>query len=119
MSEFLPFDKKLKLYVFKDEGDAQVSFLVNEYTVVNKRFTLQEMETIVDNWRSPGVSGLETEDSGRIWWEHRDVGPRPECPPANFVAISIQGWNFRLTVEEMEQFVEDYKYQIVNKNHWD
>jgi hypothetical protein len=118
MNEFLPFDKKVKLYVFKDEGECQVSFLVNAYTTMNKRFTIAEMTTITENWAS-GVSGLETQDSGRIWWEYRDCGPRPHCLPASFVAVSIQGWNFRLTVDEMEQLVYDFNYQLNNKNHWD
>ena len=118
MTEFLPFDKKVKLYVFKNEGMASVSFLINEWTTVNKRFTIDEMTQIANNWRQ-GVSGLETEDAGRIWWEHRDVGPRPLEEPASFVGISIQGWNFRLTVEEMEQLEKEFIHQLNNKNHWD
>lgn len=119
MTNFLPFNKKLKLYVFKDENEAQVSFLVNEFTTVNRTFTIDEMDHIVANWRDPGVSGLETENAGRIWWEYRDCGPRPECAPAEFVAIATQGWNFRLTVDEMQELCEEYQHQKNNKNHWD
>lgn len=119
MTNILPFDKKLKLYVFKDEDSAQVSFKVNDYCTVNKRFTIDEMRQIVDNWRDPGVSGLETEDAGRIWWEYRDCGPRPACEPAEFVAVSIQGWNWRLTVAEMQELVDTFHFQLNNTNHWD
>ncbi len=120
MSKFLEFKEKIKLYVFKDEGEVNVSFFVNDHCTINKRFTIEEMTRIVDDWYSPGVSGFETEDSGRIWWEHRNCGPRPDCEPADFVAISIQGWNFRLTVNEMENLVVNaFKHQLSTKNHWD
>ena len=117
MNNFLPFDKKVKLYVFKNEGDCGLSFLINEWTTITKRFSIEEMKMITTEWQR-GVSGYETEDAGRIWWEYRDCGPRPHCLPASFVAISIQGFNFRLTVDEMEQLVHEFEYQLNNENHW-
>jgi hypothetical protein len=119
MTEFLPFDKKVKLYVFKDEDEVQISFLINEHTTMNKTFTVKEMDHIIDNWRDPGVSGYETEHSGRIWWEYRNCGPRPDCEPAEFVAISLQSWNFRLSIDEMHELWDTFEYQKRNKNHWD
>lgn len=114
----IPFTDTVKIYVLKNENAVQVNFRITDVCVVSKRFTLDEFKTIIEGWRE-GISGLETEDSGRIWWEHRDCGPRPVCEPANFVAISIQGWHWRLTVGQMEIIEKEYHKQLVKINHWD
>ena len=119
MTQIIPFESKIKLYVFKDEQTAQMSFKINDYCVIKYRLTIDEMTQVVENWRDPGVSGLETEDCGRIWWEYRDCGPRPECEPASFVAVSLRGFEWRLTVDEMEDLCKVFYEQLNGQNHWD
>ena len=61
----IPFNKTVKLFVFKNENAVQVNFRITDVCVISKRFTLDEFKTIIEGWRE-GVSGLETEDSD-LW----------------------------------------------------
>ena len=112
------FDKPIKLYVFKREDEVNVSFKITDTVTINRQFSIEEFEYIVKSWRDPGVSGMQTND-GRIWWEWRDCGPRPECEPADFVAVSFGGWNFRFETETMEELCSEFIKQLNTKNHWD
>lgn len=117
MSSFLEFSDPIKIYVFKDQGEISISFMISPGCVINKDMSIADFQTICDDWRT-GVEGLET-DMGKVWWSHRRFGPRPDMNPADFVAISFNDWNFRITTQEMEQLVETFNYQLNNKNHWD
>lgn len=120
MNDMMPlFDKPIKIYVFKDEDEVSVSFRITDVVTINRNFTIAEFYQIVREWRDPGVSGMETEDEGKIWWEWRDCGPRPECEPADFVAVSFGGWNFRFETEVMEDICAEFIKQLNTKNHWD
>lgn len=111
------FDKPVKIYVFKDENEVSVSFLITPVCTQQYNFTLREFREIIENWRD-GDCMINTHE-GKWWWEYRDCGPRPECKPMEFVAISHRGFNYRLSVEEMEQVEKDFIYQLNNENHWD
>lgn len=115
---FLPFTLPIKLFVFKNEDAVQLSFRMSDSMVITDRISIAHMDTICKEWNNGGVNGLET-NMGRVWWEHRNCGPRPECKPANFVAITFGQFNFRLKVTEMEELVKEYKRQKTTKNHWD
>lgn len=115
---FLPFTKPIKLYVFKKEHAVQLSFRVSDTMVYTDRISIEHMDIVCQEWNNGGVKGLETW-MGKLWWELRDCGPRPECKPAYFVSINFSNYNFRLKVDEMEQLVEEYHQQKSGENHWD
>lgn len=94
------FRESIKFY--REDNQVNVSFKVSDTCTMVKHFTVDEFDYICNNWRE-GVDGYETEDSGRVWWEYRTHGPRPECKPMKFVAISLAGWNFRIWPDEMEK----------------
>lgn len=102
------FEKAIKLYI--EDSTVNCSFRVSDTCTIVKHFTVDEFQYIIDHWVL-GVKGYETEDSGRVWWEFRNHGPRPECEPMDFVAISFQGWNFRISVEDMKDAVYQFEAQ--------
>ena len=67
-------------------------------------------------WNNGGFKGIETW-MGKTWWELRTCGPRPEQLPANFVAISFKDWNFRITLEFMEELSKEYTRQLAGTMH--
>ena len=117
-SEFLPFKDTLKLYVFKKEHAVQLSFRISDNSVFTDRVSIQDMKIICKEWNNGGVNGIETW-MGKVYWEERKSGPRPECKPASFVAIQFNKWNFRLTIEEMNNVINEFNRQLTSDNHWD
>jgi hypothetical protein len=105
------FDKAIKLYIEDDQ--VLCSLRVNDLLTITKTFTVKEFQYIVDHWVL-GVSGYDTEHLGKIWWEYRSHGPRPECKPMEFVAISIQGFNWRISIQDMQSTVEQFETQLSN-----
>jgi|TARA_R110002050_G_scaffold266391_2_gene407745 hypothetical protein len=116
--DFLPFDNTLKIYVFKKEHAVQLSFKLSEQAVFTDRVSIKDMEIICQEWNNGGVNGIETW-MGKVYWEERKVGPRPDCKPASFVAIQFNKWNFRLTIKEMEDVINEFNKQLKGDNHWD
>lgn len=116
-TDILEFTDPVKIYVFKEQQEVSVSFLVTSACVITRWISLKDFQYICDNWRT-GVQGLET-NMGRVWWSHRDTGPRPECMPADFVAISFGDWNFRISTEFMTQLESTFRQQLNQENHWD
>jgi len=116
--DFLPFDNTLKIYVFKKEHAVQLSFKLSEQAVFTDRVSIPDMHIICKEWNNGGINGIETW-MGKVFWEERTVGPRPECNPASFVAIQFNKWNFRLTIEEMEDTIYEFNKQLNGENHWD
>jgi len=116
--DFLPFDNTLKIYVFKKEHAVQLSFKLSEQAVFTDRLSIKDMEIICQEWNNGGVNGIETW-MGKVYWEERKVGPRPDCKPASFVAIQFNKWNFRLTIKEMEDVINEFNKQLKGDNHWD
>ena len=116
--DFLPFDNTLKIYVFKKEHAVQLSFKLSEQAVFTDRVSIKDMEIICQEWNNGGVNGIETW-MGKVYWEERKVGPRPDCKPASFVAIQFNKWNFRLTIKEMEDVINEFNKQLEGDNHWD
>ena len=116
--DFLPFDNTLKIYVFKKEHAVQLSFKLSEQAVFTDRVSIKDMEIICQEWNNGGVNGIETW-MGKVYWEERKVGPRPDCKPASFVAIQFNKWNFRLTIKEMEDVINEFNRQLEGDNHWD
>ena len=114
---FLPFTDTIKLYVYKQQNEVGLSFRITDRCVLNKHMSLSNFEYIINNWQT-GVEALET-DMGRVWWELRTVGPRPNREPADFVAINFGEWSFRLTIDEMQKLMLDFNTQINSVNHWD
>ena len=111
-NEFLPFTKPIKLYLFKAENAVQLSFRISDYTVLNERVSIQDMDIICKEWNNGGVNGIETW-MGKVFWEERKFGPRPKCEPASFVAISFGKWNYRRRVlahvtKALRVFTETY-----------
>lgn len=104
------FKKEIKLYIIED-GSVAVGFRVSDTAVVNATFTIEEFQYIVDHWVF-GVEKMESKQSGRVWWSYRDRGPRPECVPMEFVAISIRGYQFRISVAGMKDAVEQFEDQL-------
>tara|TARA_B110001454_G_scaffold176575_1_gene168734 strand:+ start:1010 stop:1390 length:381 start_codon:yes stop_codon:yes gene_type:complete len=114
------FSDLLKIYLFKDKERVKVSFKITDYVVINREFSQENFEYILENWKiGEGVQKLSTIGDGHIWWFHGRFGPRPECVPANFVSINFNRYSFRISVEEMERITENYYYQKSNKMHWD
>ena len=103
------FKRAVKLYI--ENNNVLCSFRVSDVAVITKVFTVKEFQYIMDHWVL-GVSAYETENCGRIWWEFRNCGPRPECVPMEFVAISLDGWNFRLSIDDMADVVNQYEQQL-------
>lgn len=116
-TDILEFTKPIKIYVFKSTNEVKLSFLISAHCVRDIWMSIEHFKHICDNWRT-GVSGLET-DAGKFWWEHRTCGPRPECEPADFVAISWSDWNFRISTAFMKELVDEFNNQITMSNHWD
>lgn len=116
-TDILEFTSPIKIYTYKQEQKVSVNFMISPHCVLTKWISLQDFEYICDNWQT-GVEGIET-DMGRVWWSHRNTGPRPECKPADFVAVSFSDWNFRISTEFMRQLEQEFRRQLNSKNHWD
>lgn len=94
--------------------------MITEHVVLKCEFTEKEFDFICENWNvDDGVQGLRTEHNGKIWWEHRTVGPRPICVDCDHVVIDIRDFNFRIDTNVMENVVKEYNFQKLNKTHWD
>lgn len=120
MTKLIPFTAPIKIYHFKDEQEVSVNFLITESVVYKVMFTQEEFDYIADNWNvDDGVQGLETDSCGRVWWERRTVGPRPDCETCDHVVIGIGDYNFRFETAIVEDIFEQYAYQKANKMHWD
>lgn len=109
------FQRAVKLYI-EPPGVVLCSFRISDVCNITKTFTIEEFQYIIDHWVI-GVNGFRTKEAGKVHWEYRDRGPRPECEPMEFVSISMKGMNFRISVDDMkdaiEQF-EDQKYRYDN-----
>lgn len=118
INNFLPFKTPIKLYVAKAENAVHLSFRLSDSATFNEKISITHMNMVVKEWNNGGFVGIETW-MGKLWWELRTCGPRPEQIPADFVAISFKNWNFRLTVEFMEELVKEYKKQLAGTLHMD
>ena len=88
--------------------------------VLKTKFTQEEFDKIESDWKiEDGIQGLKTEYNGKIWWERRTVGPRPECIDCDLVAIDINDFNFRFETKYIEAMCEEYNIQKNNQQHWD
>lgn len=116
-TDILEFTAPIKIYVFKNENRVKISFMLSPHCVMGRWISIEDFGYICENWRT-GVEGIET-DMGRVWWSHRDCGPRPECLPADFVAISFNDWDFRISTEFMQQLEHTFHQQLTGENHWD
>ena len=117
LNNVVMFKQDVKAYLFKESQAVKISFRVSDYMVVNLHISQEDMEHILQHWRT-GVHGLET-GSGRVWWYHKDRGPRPHCIPADYVSIDFLHYNFRISVHTMLQLQDSYNYQKNNHIHWD
>ena len=120
MTKLIPFDKPIKIYYFKDESTVSVSFLITSNVVLKTEFTELEFDTIRSIWNvNDGVQGLETQHNGKIWWEHRTVGPRPDEVECDHVVIDIRDFNFRFETSDIENMFKEYLFQKENTMYWD
>ena len=112
MTNRLPFTKPLKIYYFEDEDIVNVSFRITDQVVFKAEFTEQEFDYISMHWNvDDGVQALETEHSGKIWWEHRTVGPRPDEVECDHVVIELKGYNFRFDTQDIRDMFVEYSKQ--------
>lgn len=112
MNSVIPFTNLTKFYVFTDEQEVNLVFKLNDFAVFKTCFTFDEFDYISDNWnKDNGVQRYDTEHNGRIWWEHRTHGPRPEQVPADFCSIEIKDFVFRISTSTMENIVNQYKVE--------
>lgn len=107
------FQQEIKLYVIEN-GQVSVGFRLGDTSVWKATFTQEEFQYIIDHWVL-GIEGYRTEQAGKIFWSYRDRGPRPECLPMSFVAISIKGFEFRVSVDGMKDAVQQFYNQIDKK----
>ena len=120
MNKLIPFTKSIKIYYFKSDETVDASFLMTENLVLKTKFTQEEFDHIECNWNiDDGVQGLKTEYNGRIWWERRTVGPRPECIDCDHVAIDIRDFTFRFETKDIEEMFKEYNAQKIRRQHWD
>lgn len=120
MSSRIPFSKPIKIYYFKDTATVDVSFRITEQVVLKTEFTKQEFDYINKHWDvEDGVQGLETRHNGKIWWEHRTVGPRPDEVECDHVVIEIKGYNFRFDTKDVVEMFMQYNHQKENTMYWD
>lgn len=115
--DFIPFTRAVKIYVYKDKNEVSVNFRISDNCVYSDMMTLSQFQYIIDNWQQ-GHEGIET-SMGKVYWERRRLGPRPEQAPCDFVAINFFKWCFRITTEEMFEVEKDFYRQLKGKNHWD
>jgi hypothetical protein len=115
------FSDPFKVYLFKDKKRVKLSFKITDYVVVNREFSQEDFEYILDHWKEEdGVEGnIRDIDNNKIWWYHSKFGPRPECEPADFVGVNINRYSFRFSVNDMESLENAYFHQKNNKMHWD
>ena len=106
------FKKEIKLYV--EDGEVHVGFRLSDTSVLKATFLISEFQYIVDHWVL-GIDAFRTEMAGKVFWSYRDCGPRPECEPMQFVAISIKGYELRLSVDGMKEAVSQYNQQLLKK----
>ena len=116
-NSIIPFTAPIKLYVFKEENTVSLNFRISDSCVHTDKMSIAHFEQIASDWKI-GVSGLETW-MGKVWWEYRKCGPRPEQIPAEFVAISFSNWHFSISVSDMEDLVAEFELQQNNVNMWD
>jgi len=120
MDKLIPFTKPIKIYYFKAHKTVDASFIITENVVLKTIFTQAEFDFIQANWKiEDGVQGLKTQHNGRIWWERRTVGPRPDCIDCDHVAIDIRDFNFRFETKDIEAMFEEYNTQKTTQQHWD
>ena len=120
MPKRIPFTKPIKIYYFKPQEMVSVNFLITDSLVLKTEFTKKEFDTIESTWNiDDGVQGLRTIQNGKIWWEHRTVGPRPECIECDHVVIDIKDFNFRFETKDIENMFKEYNEQKNNLQYWD
>ena len=114
------FSDPIKTYLFKEAERVKVSFRLTDYLVTNISLSQYNFEFMLENWKiGKGVQQLDTLHHGKMSWTYSKCGPRPARVPASMVCINFDGFNFRISVTEMERVMEDYYYQKDNKMHWD
>lgn len=115
------FSDPFKVYLFKDKKRVKLSFKITDYIVVNREFKQEDFEYILNNWKiGDGIQGnIRDIDDNKIWWYWSKFGPRPECIPADFVAINFNRYSFRFSLKDMESMYIAYIHQKNNKMHWD
>ncbi len=120
-NEVVLFSNPIKLYLFKDKQRVKVSFKITDYVVINREFSQDNFEYILENYDiGEGIQGnIKDIDDSKIWWHHSKQGPRPECEPANFIGINFNRYSFRISTQEMDFVYMNYYHQKNNKMHWD
>ena len=115
------FSDPLKIYLFKDKQRVKVSFKITDYVVMNREFSQDNFEHILENYNiGEGVQGTVKDiDNSKIWWFRSRSGPRPECEPANFIGINFNRYSFRISLQKMDFIYRNYYHQKNNKMHWD
>lgn len=106
------FQKEIKLYV--EDNEVHVGFRLSDSAVLKATFLIDEFQYIIDHWVF-GIDAYRTEMAGKVFWSYRDCGPRPECVPMQFVAVSIKGYELRISVDGMKDAVNQYHAQIGKK----
>tara|TARA_B110000285_G_C15032283_1_gene567406 strand:- start:86 stop:469 length:384 start_codon:yes stop_codon:yes gene_type:complete len=114
------FSDPIKTYLFKEKQRVKVSFRLTDYLVTNIELTQETFEFILGHWKiNKGIRGLKTLHHGQISWAYSTCGPRPARVPASMVCINFSGFDFRISLKEMERVTENYYHQKDNKMHWD
>lgn len=109
------FQREIKLYIIED-GWVSVGFRVSDNVVQKFTFSQEEFQYIIDHWVF-GIEGYRTTQNGKVFWSYRDRGPRPECEPMQFVAVSVKGFEFRFSVDGMKDAVSQYEDQLYRYNN--
>lgn len=117
-TDILEFTKSIKIYTFKDEGKVKISFKISSNCVYSDWISIKDFTNICTNWKQGFEDGIETA-MGKVFWEHRNCGPRPYREPADYVAIEFNDWSFRISTQEMIELVSEFNTQLTSKNHWD
>ena len=116
----MKYTKPIKIYLFKDQNRVDVSVKVTDDLVNGYRFTIDEFEKIINNWKH----GVEFQfEGGYAVVEYKKHGPRPERKIDPYVRFSISigygTFHHRLTYDDMITIEKEYFYQKNNKMYWD
>jgi len=115
------FTDKFKLYAYKNQNRCDLSILVNESTVLTFRLTHEEINRIFNEYKiNDPVNnqyGVQFSSANGQYWFVMDK--------RHFQAVRITvgaagiDFNFRVTYNEWEQLINDYKMQMSTPQAWD
>jgi hypothetical protein len=110
-----PFDQSFKLYAYKKYDINDISLRVNDNFVLTYRWTHNEIKQIFEGaYTHPGIN-IKLECGIKMY-----VVVKKNISAVRFTINTHGGnLNLRYTIEDFENLITDYNYQMSNTVKWD